>query len=116
MTGAGRFLSLRSSTAGKENLDMVQRIETVLDEYVRPVLGQHGGNVVLSEVEDGIVRIRLTGKCAGCPAADLTAEELIRTELLERIPELKNVVLVQEVSPALLEQARAILKLRANGS
>lgn len=90
---------------------MDQEIERVLDEYVRPLLHSHGGDIeVLEFTADGLLRFRLRGQCAGCPAADLTTEELIHTELTQRLPQVKKAVLVREVSPDLLEQARNILQ------
>ena len=91
---------------------MDQEIERVLDQYVRPLLRSHGGYIEVLEFteEDGLLRFRLMGQCAGCPAADLTTEELIHTELTQRLPQVKKAVLVREVSPDLLEQARNILR------
>ena len=40
----------------------------------------------------------------------LTTETLIKSTLLESVPELKDVVLVSGVSQELLDQARAILQ------
>ena len=42
-------------------------IEGVLDTYVRPSLASHQGNVVVVDYTDKVLRIRLTGKCSGCP-------------------------------------------------
>ena len=64
---------------------------------------------------DGIVRFKLRGKCAGCPAADLTTEELIQTALTEHLPHIKQAVLVQDISPELLDEACAILNMRHGG-
>lgn len=89
---------------------MYPEIEAVLDEHVRPLLRAHGGEMEVLEVEDGIVRFKLKGQCAGCPAADLTTEELIQSALVEHLPHIKRAVLVHEVSSDLLEQARAILR------
>ena len=52
---------------------------------------------------------RLTGRCAGCPSAYLTTEEVIRSTLLAEVPELCEVVLEQQVSDELLAQARRLL-------
>lgn len=69
---------------------MYEDIEAVLDEHVRPLLRTHGGEMEIIEVEDGVVRFKLKGKCAGCPAADLTTEELIQTALTEHLPHIKR--------------------------
>ena len=94
---------------------MYQEIEAVLDEHVRPLLRTHGGDMEVVEVEDGVVHFKLKGKCAGCPAADLTTEELIQTTLTEHLPQIKQAVLVQDISEDLLDEARAILKMRHGG-
>ena len=58
-------------------------VEAVLEREVRPQLRTHGGNIELMEVtEDGVVRFRLTGACAGCPAADITNDELVQARTL----------------------------------
>lgn len=90
-------------------------IETVLDERVRPLLRTHGGDMQVLSFEDGVVRFKLLGKCAGCAAADITSEELIHTELVNALPQVKQAVLVNEVSQSLLDQAAAILKMRHEG-
>ena len=94
---------------------MYEEIETVLDEHVRPLLRGHGGDMEVIEAADGVVRFKLKGKCAGCPAADLTTEELIQSTLTEHLPYIRRAVLVQDIDEALLEQARAILRQRHGG-
>lgn len=94
---------------------MNEELEAVLDQYVRPQLRGHGGDLEVLSVEDGVLRFKLTGQCAGCPAADLTTEELIRGEVAARIPTIRQVMLVRESSGELLEQARAILRARHGG-
>jgi len=94
---------------------MYEEVEAVLDEYVRPLLRTHGGDMEVLEVADGVVRFKLKGKCSGCPAADLTTEELIQTELTQRLPSIQKAVLVQEINPELLNEARAILRQRHGG-
>lgn len=88
---------------------MLEQIEQTLNERVRPQLALHGGDIQSLDCEDGVYRFRLLGQCAGCPSAYLTTESLIREELLQAVPGLKDVVLVQQVSDSLLDQARAIL-------
>ena len=90
---------------------MYPEIEGVLDQYVRPLLRAHGGDMeVLELTDDGVLRFRLRGRCAGCPASDLTTEDLIRAEVTQRLPQVRQVELVYKVSEELLQQARAILR------
>ena len=70
----------------------------------------HGGGLETVSLMEGRYTFRLTGQCAGCPSAYLTTEELIRGTLLERFPQLREVVLEQGVSADLLAQARSLLR------
>lgn len=87
----------------------LEEIERVLDRQVRPYLQSHGGELRSLSLEDGVYRFRLLGRCAGCPGADLTAEEVVAQALREAFPDLRQVVLVQEVSQDLLEQAKSLM-------
>lgn len=86
------------------------RIKSVIEEKLRPQLLLHGGGMETVRLEGSRYVFRLTGQCAGCPSAYLTAEELIRSTLLTEVPELREVVLEQQVSDDLLEQARRLLR------
>ena len=70
-------------------------VEGVLDK-IRPSLIQDGGNVELVDVNDGTVRVKLTGACDGCPMAAMTLKMGIEQILKQEIPEVKEVVAVQE--------------------
>lgn len=72
---------------------MREKVETVL-EQIRPSLQADGGDVVLVDVEDGIVSLKLTGACDGCPMASMTLRNGIERVLRDQIPELKEVVAV----------------------
>ena len=92
---------------------MLEKIETVVREKIRPQLGLHGGDIRLLSFEDGVVRFELLGQCSGCPAAAITTEQLIRATLTEELPEVKDAVLVEHVDQSLIDQARAILEHHA---
>ena len=89
--------------------ELLDRIEQVLAGEIRPQLLLHGGGMETVRLEGGRYVFRLTGQCAGCPSAYLTTEELIRGTLLERFPQLREVVLEQGVSADLLAQAKRLL-------
>ena len=77
---------------------MLERIEQVLDEKVRPALRTHDGDIKVVRVEDGVLYFRMLGQCSNCPSAVVTAEELVAPPILEAIPELRQVVLDTTVS------------------
>ena len=72
---------------------MQEKVEEVLDK-VRPVLVRDGGNVELVGVDDGTVKVKLVGACAGCPMSTLTLKNGIERILKQEIPEVKEVVAV----------------------
>ena len=45
-------------------------------------------------VKDGIVSVRLTGACGGCPMATITLKAGIERILKSKLPEVKEVVSV----------------------
>ena len=85
------------------------KLEQLLDELVRPALRAHGGDAELVSFQDGILRLRMLGQCAG-PAATMTNETLIEGQLMPLLPDLKEVILVHTVDDSLLAQARAMMQ------
>ena len=73
---------------------MKEKIEKALDQ-IRPGLIADGGNVELVEVNDGVVKLKLTGACAGCPLSTMTLKNGIERLLKQEIPEIKEVVAAQ---------------------
>jgi len=68
-----------------------ERVEKVLAK-LRPYLQRDGGDIELVDVdEDGVVRVRLTGACVGCPMSQMTLKMGIERELKKEIPEIKRV-------------------------
>ena len=73
---------------------MREKVETVLGQ-IRPALQADGGDVELVEVsEEGVVKLRLKGACAGCPMSTMTLKNGIERVLKEKLPEVKEVVAV----------------------
>lgn len=93
-----------------------QRLEELLDQLVRPALRAHGGDVELVGFDDGVLRLRMLGQCAGCPGATLTNETLIEGQLMPILPDLKQVVLVHHVDDSLLDVARSLMTRSRTGS
>ena len=62
-------------------------------EKIRPALQADGGDVELVDVtEDGIVKVRLTGACGGCPMSQMTLKMGIERMLKQEVPSVKEVV------------------------
>ena len=68
------------------------KVQEILNK-IRPQLQADGGDVVLTEVtEDNIVKVKLTGHCAGCPMSQMTLKNGIERILKQQLPEVKGVV------------------------
>ncbi|MDR1127865.1 MAG: NifU family protein [Treponema sp.] len=69
-----------------------ENVRKALDN-VRPSLQADGGDVELVGVsDDGIVSVKLTGACGGCPMAEMTLKMGIENYLKKEIPEVTGVV------------------------
>lgn len=70
---------------------MKEKVEKILAE-IRPNLQMDGGDVELVDVSpDGVVKVKLTGACGGCPMSMLTLKMAIEKRLKDAIPEVKAV-------------------------
>ena len=68
-----------------------EKVEAALDK-VRPSLKADGGDVQLIDVgEDGVVRVKLQGSCAGCPMSQMTLKMGIEKILKKEVPEVIRV-------------------------
>ena len=70
-----------------------KRVQKAIDD-LRPRLQADGGDVQLIDVKDGIVSVKLTGHCAGCPMSTMTLKNGIERLLKEEIADIKKVVAV----------------------
>jgi len=69
-----------------------EKVEAALGK-VRPALQADGGDVELVEVTpEGIVKVKLTGACGGCPMSQMTLKMGIERLLRQEVPEIKEVV------------------------
>ncbi|MBW1764038.1 MAG: NifU family protein [Deltaproteobacteria bacterium] len=68
-----------------------EKVAKALDK-VRPSLQADGGDVQLVDVDDnGVVKVHLTGACAGCPMSQMTLKMGIERVLKQNVPEIKRV-------------------------
>ena len=70
---------------------MREKVEAAL-EQIRPALQADRGDIELVDVNDGIVTVKLTGACNGCPMATMTLRNGVERILREQVPEIKELV------------------------
>lgn len=70
---------------------MKEEVQAALED-VRPHLQMDGGDVELVDVtDDGVVKVKLTGSCAGCPMSQMTLKWGVENYLKKKIPDVKAV-------------------------
>lgn len=74
--------------------DLLARIEHTINK-IRPYIQADGGDVQLIDYEDGVVTVSMLGACAGCMAIDTTLNEGIQALLMDEVPEVKSVRMLQ---------------------
>jgi len=68
-----------------------EKVEPVI-EKIRPMLQADGGDIELVDVEDdGTVKVRLVGACAGCAMSQYTLKLGVERLLMKEVPEVKCV-------------------------
>jgi Fe-S cluster biogenesis protein NfuA len=73
---------------------MKKEVEKALNK-IRPSLKADGGDVTLVDVsEDGVIKVRLVGACAGCPMSQMTLKAGIERLLKKEVPSVKKVISV----------------------
>lgn len=72
---------------------MEEQVRKVLNKDIKPYLKSHGGDVkLLSVSDDGVVKVKLTGACGGCPMAQMTLKSLVEKALKTKISGVKKVI------------------------
>jgi Fe-S cluster biogenesis protein NfuA len=79
-----------------DNQKIRKQVEATI-EKVRPYLLADGGDIVLHEVtEDLTVKVELTGACGTCPFSMFTLKNGVEQALKKEIPEIKEVVAINQ--------------------
>jgi Fe-S cluster biogenesis protein NfuA len=74
--------------AVKETIE--DRVQKAIQE-LRPNLQADGGDIELLGVENGVVKVKLKGACAGCPMSTMTIQWGVENFLKKKIPEIVRV-------------------------
>ena len=72
---------------------MKAKIEIALNS-IRPALQADGGDIQLVSVEDGVVKVHLTGACGSCPMSQMTMTQGVEKAIRKVVPEVKKVIAV----------------------
>ncbi|MCW3127944.1 MAG: thioredoxin [Bacteroidetes bacterium] len=76
--------------------DPETKIKELLDKYVKPAVEADGGHISFRSFTDGVVNVALQGSCSGCPSSSITLKSGIEGLLKRMVPEVKEVVAIEE--------------------
>ena len=79
-------------TAEAGTASLRERVEAVV-ALIRPAVQADGGDVrVLDVSPDGVVRLKFSGACVGCPSMPVTLQHGIERNVREKVPEIRTVL------------------------
>ena len=76
--------------------DVETKIKELLDKYVKPAVENDGGHIAFRSFDNGTVNLSLQGSCSGCPSSMITLKSGIEGLLNRMVPEVVEVVAVEE--------------------
>jgi len=82
--------SIKQRDSNQSN-EIINKINEVLDEKIRPAVARDGGDIAFKSFNDGIVTVELKGSCSGCPSSIMTLKQGVQNLLCHYIPEVKSV-------------------------
>mgnify|MGYP003688805773 FL=1 len=65
---------------------MLNKVEKVLDEQIRPALASHGGNIEVIDYDNNKLFVKLSGGCQGCSSSKATLKDGIEKLMLQKFP------------------------------
>jgi len=78
------------------NLQRIGRIQEIIQQEIRPMVQQDGGDVELIDIDGKRVEVAFLGHCAWCPVSDVTLKGLVEKKLRELVdPD----IVVEDVGP-----------------
>ncbi|MBA3390904.1 MAG: NifU family protein [Rubrobacter sp.] len=114
--GIGRIMDLIGGQQAVERISQDPIVHTLLEMYdlpeadertqveraledVYPYFQSHGGKLEILGVEDGRVRVRLSGSCEGCPGTATTLSRVVEEALREGFPGFRELVAEEPPPP-----------------
>jgi Fe-S cluster biogenesis protein NfuA len=89
---SGSSLGFNESKNEKNvSLPTEELIQMILQMRIRPVLQAHGGDISFIDFKDGVIFVRLSGSCDGCPHALETMKNNVEGFLKVLVPQVKAV-------------------------
>ena len=72
--------------------DIVNEIEKILEDKVKPSVAAHSGEIKFISFHNGVVRLLLSGSCSGCAMSKVTLHRGVENMLKHYIPEVQSII------------------------
>lgn len=79
------FVDLPKEEKPKNWTPIMERIDKILDDMIRPSLQMDGGDIELIDFTDNVLTLRYMGACGGCPSSMSGTLEAIRSIMKDEI-------------------------------
>ena len=80
----------------KKDQKIVNKINELLEERIKPAVAQDGGDINFVKLQEGVVFLELRGACSGCPSSTITLKSGIENMLKYYIPEIQSVEAINQ--------------------
>ena len=70
-----------------------KEVTDIINKEIKPFIEADGGKIKLVSVDDGLVYVKLSGACAGCPGAAMTLKGGVERILKSKLNYIKAVKL-----------------------
>lgn len=74
---------------------MEKKIINVI-ENLKPYLNSDGGDLEFVELKDNKVYVKVTGNCVNCHMLEYTMKEMVEVAIKEEVPEITEVINVED--------------------
>lgn len=78
----------------RTKLEIMTMIQDVIEQYVKPGVGTHGGAVQVIDFDEhtGVLKLQMGGACSGCAGSKMTLKNGVEKIMFHYVPEVKHIV------------------------
>ncbi|MCF6301313.1 MAG: NifU family protein [Proteobacteria bacterium] len=96
LSGASGQLNIKApnlkGSAPDKDAPLFERVQYFINAEINPMLASHGGEAILTEIEDDKAYIQFGGGCHGCGMAKQTLSTGLQSQITEHFPEISQVL------------------------
>ncbi len=81
----------KSVRGKKNNSEIIDQINKVLEIKIRPAVARDGGDIKFVSFEKGVVKVELRGSCSGCPSSMMTLKKGVQNLLKHYVKGVESV-------------------------